>query len=44
MSPVGKTLRIGLEVGDGDSAKLKKRGGGGWGGGLADKMGKVLIK
>ena len=36
--PVGRTLRIGLEVGDGDSATLKKGGGG------VGKIGKVLIK
>ena len=35
--PVGKTLRIGLEVGEGNWAKLKKGVGVG-------KIGKVLIK
>ena len=37
-SPVGETRRIGLEVGEGDSEKLKKEGGG------VGKIGKVFIK
>ena len=37
-SPVGETRRIGLEVGEGDSEKLKKERGG------VGKIGKVFIK